>query len=120
MGPCRAGREPLATRHHPTKARAYCGSSRAEGAALSARVDAERREASRLAAVMRGRGILGKLERILVLYDDGRSDGEIAEVIGWDAYTVMRYRQVLQLSLGRPSGGSWWRALKRVDGRRRL
>ena len=74
---------------------------------MSAKVDAERREDRHAAAVQRGRGIHYKLGRILDLWEDGQSDAEIAEQLGWSKRTVERYRQVLQLALGRPAGGRW-------------
>jgi hypothetical protein len=80
---------------------------------VSARVDAERRADRRHAAVARAGGILSKLERLLKYYDEGMTDGDIGCVLGWSAETVMRYRQVLQLSLGRPMGGRWRDAVRR-------
>lgn len=80
---------------------------------MSARVDAERRADRRHAAVQRANGIMAKLERLLKYYDEGMSDAQIGESLGWSEVTVMRYRQVLQLSLGRPVGGRWSRAVQR-------
>lgn len=57
--------------------------------------------------VQRGRGIHYKLGRILDMYEDGVSDTDIAEALGWSKRTVIRYRQVLHLCLGRDSGGRW-------------
>ena len=74
---------------------------------MSPRVDAERREDARHAAVQRGRGIHYKLGRILDLWEDGQTDTEIATALGWSVATVCRYRQVLSLALGRGCGGRW-------------
>jgi hypothetical protein len=67
----------------------------------------ERAEDRRHAAIQRGRGIHYKLGRILDMYEDAFSDAEIAEALGWSKRTVIRYRQVLQLALGRDCGGRW-------------
>ena len=70
---------------------------------MSAKVDQERREDSRHTAVMRGRGIVARLERLLSLYAEGKSDRDIALLFGWESgtqsgwspRTVRRYRCAL-------------------------
>ena len=70
----------------------------------------QRAEERRHAAIERGRGIHYKLGRILDMYEDGVSDADIAQSLGWSVSTVIRYRKVLHLALGRASGGRWSKA----------
>lgn len=74
---------------------------------MSAKVDQQRAKDSREDGVKRGRALHYKLGRILDMYEDGLGDAAIGKALGWDARTVMRYRKVLQLMLGKPSGGRW-------------
>ena len=79
---------------------------------MSEKSDRERAEESRHAASIRSDGILSKLRTLRALWLDGKSDAEISEVLGgagsgWSRKSVKRYRQVLQLALGKASGGKW-------------
>lgn len=67
---------------------------------MSASVDRQRAEDTRHEAVLRSRAHHAKLGRIIDLYAEGKTDREIAELLGWHEATVLRYRQVLLLALG--------------------
>lgn len=74
---------------------------------MSEKQDRDRAEASRHAAALRGESIMAKLRRLLVLWVEGKSDSEIAEALGWEKRTVIGYRQVLKLTLGKKARGRW-------------
>lgn len=42
-------------------------------------------------------GLISKLKRLASLWGDGKTDAEIAEILGWGRETVKNYRQVLRL-----------------------
>lgn len=69
-------------------------------------------EDRRHAAGIRSDGIIDKLRRLRCLWLEGRTDAEISEALGgagtgWSRKSVKRYRQVLQLALGKACGGRW-------------
>lgn len=74
---------------------------------MSALVDAQRSSDARKEAVRSSRELHRKMARVIDLFEEGKSDREIGESVGWHPKTVRNYRQVLKLCLGSNSGGRW-------------
>jgi DNA-binding NarL/FixJ family response regulator len=74
---------------------------------LSASYDAQISEAARKVRIGDARALLRKMGRVVELFEEGKTDREIGEAIGWHPKTVRNYRQVLKLCLGVKSGGRW-------------
>ena len=79
---------------------------------MSAKVDAERRAATREDAVQRANLLLSKMVRLVRLFEAGLSDSDIGAQLQWHPQTVRMYRQVLQLRLGDRGDGRWREQLR--------